>query len=143
MPAEREDDISDDLDETESQLARRVGTEMNWQEEVPQLPPSPRPAPPSPSGSPSGKTSTSKTSTSKTGAAGGKGKKDDLKRSRDDARKEDKNTSKNKKVKKTNSEIFPASMRPEMFEDDEVFNELAFDKAATFVHDCGGGHQHE
>ena len=37
MPAEREDNISDDLDETESQLARRVGTEMNWQEEVPQL----------------------------------------------------------------------------------------------------------
>ena len=129
MPPEREDDISDDVDETESQLARRVGAEMNWQEEVPQLPPSPLAAPPSPLAgppSPSGKSG-------KTSAAEGKGKKS-LKRSGDDARKEVKKT-KTKKVVKTNSEMFPASMRPEMFADDDIFNELAFDKAATFVHE--------
>ena len=125
MPPEREDDISDDVDETESLLARRVGTEMNWQEEVPQLPPSPLAAPPSPSGSPSGKTG-------KTSAA--EKVKKNLKRSGDDARKEGKKT-KTKKVVKTNSEMFPASMRPEMFADDDIFDDLPFDKAATFVHE--------
>ena len=38
---------------------------------------------------------------------------------------------------KTNSEMFPADIRPEMFRNDEVFNALTFDKASTFVHEHG------
>ena len=38
---------------------------------------------------------------------------------------------------KTNSELFPADSRPDMFRNDEVFNALSFDKASTFVHEHG------
>ena len=38
---------------------------------------------------------------------------------------------------KTNSEMFPADIRPEMFWNDDVFNGLTFDKASTFVHEHG------
>ena len=40
-----------------------------------------------------------------------------------------------KKITKTNSEMFPANVRPEMFKDDEMFNNLGFEKASTFVHE--------
>ena len=41
-----------------------------------------------------------------------------------------KDTKKAKKVQaKTNSEMFPAEIRPEMFRNDDVFNGLTFDKA--------------
>jgi hypothetical protein len=113
LPDERDDDFSDDVDETTSQLGQKLQEEMGVQEAVAQLPPSPiakrriedRPITP----------------LKRTGEDDGNGAKKSLK---------------TKKVKmKTNSEMFPAHMRPEIFEDDEMFNQLGFEKASTFVHE--------
>ena len=113
LPAERDEDFSDDVEETESQLGGKLQEEMGVQEAVAQLPPSPiskrrtedRPY----------------TALKRTGEDDGNGNKKSLK---------------TKKVKvKTNSEMFPAYMRPEIFADDEMFNQLGFEKASTFVHE--------
>ena len=126
IPAEREDYMSDDVEETESLLGRQLQAEMNGQEFVAQLqlPPSPSPVaqlPPSP---------VAKTGREDRDRLG-------LKRPREEKSGRSGAKTTPKKMLKDNSELFPADMRPEMFADDDMFNALAFEKAATFVHEHG------
>ena len=113
IPEERGDDeFSDDVDETESQLGRDVANELGGQGAViPTLPPSP---------------------VAKRREVGPGAKK---RKEAPGLEKEKEKVKKAKTITKTNSEMFPANVRPEMFRDDDMFNKLGFEKASTFVHE--------